>query len=83
MSLGFLCDNLPLTINIPLLTELKCPPLKVKGGRGDFLPQQVGASNKTFSPEDRLRGLSPRELIKYLSPEKRRMLKKLLEDEKS
>jgi len=36
-----------------------------------------------FSPEDRLRGLSPRELIKYLNPEERRMLKKLLEDEKS
>jgi len=36
-----------------------------------------------FSPEDKLRGLSPRELIKYLNPEERRMLKKLLEDEKS
>jgi len=36
--LGFLCDNLRLTINIPLLTELKCPPLNCVGGEGNGTP---------------------------------------------
>jgi len=33
--LGFLCDNLPFTINIPLLSELKCPPLKLWWKEGE------------------------------------------------